>query len=354
MRLGRLERLLSGYAAGTLSDEERRALFAAALEDQAVFDALAREQSLKELLDDPGTRRILLEALRTAEPSLRQRILWWAGRPRVWAAAGCGAAVVLAVAWLISQRRGEPPVKVVTLREAPAPSGTPRAEEMRVPERGAAPAPRRSSVRRTAKERSVAGESSGAVAQQEFGPAAASSGGPGVAPVLREEAVGERSAAANPVGQGPAPAPPPVGFVAAPAPVRTAPQAATAEALGIALYRRAPEGDDVPIGLETVLHAGDRIRVAVVAPADGILTAILEEGGARRPLFRGAVRKGERRVIPEGDPIVLGNEPGARRLLLVLGSPELSSRAGDVKVPSATDVSVPITVEVPLRYRSEP
>jgi hypothetical protein len=81
---------------------------------------------------------------------------------------------------------------------------------------------------------------------------------------------------------------------------------------------------------------------------------MLEEGGARRPLFRGEVRGGERRVIPEGEPIVLKGEPGDRRLLLVLGAPELSPQAGGVKVHSATDVSLPITVEVPLRYRSEP
>lgn len=55
--------LIGGYAAGTLSAEERRILFAAAMEDQTLFDALADEQALKDLLDDPESRGYLREVL---------------------------------------------------------------------------------------------------------------------------------------------------------------------------------------------------------------------------------------------------------------------------------------------------
>jgi hypothetical protein len=48
-----IEKLLGGYATNTLSSEERTALFDAALGNQTLFDALADEQALKELLDDP-------------------------------------------------------------------------------------------------------------------------------------------------------------------------------------------------------------------------------------------------------------------------------------------------------------
>src|SRR6516162_9616273 len=41
--------LLGGYATGTLTSAEREALLHAALDDQDLFDELAREQSLKEL-----------------------------------------------------------------------------------------------------------------------------------------------------------------------------------------------------------------------------------------------------------------------------------------------------------------
>lgn len=61
-----LEKLLDGYATGTLTEAERKALFEAALHDQALFGTLADEEALKELLDDPASRRRLLNALKGA------------------------------------------------------------------------------------------------------------------------------------------------------------------------------------------------------------------------------------------------------------------------------------------------
>jgi len=68
-------KLLGGYATGTLTPEEQQALFAAALEDQELFDALAREQALREVLGDPAARAQLLAALDEAPASWLQR--WW-------------------------------------------------------------------------------------------------------------------------------------------------------------------------------------------------------------------------------------------------------------------------------------
>ena len=42
-----LRKLIGGYATGTLTDDERQALFAAALQDQELFDALADEQAMR-------------------------------------------------------------------------------------------------------------------------------------------------------------------------------------------------------------------------------------------------------------------------------------------------------------------
>lgn len=58
-----LEKLLGGFAADTLTAEERQQLYAAALRDQEIFNALADEQGLKDLLADPIVRRKLLGAL---------------------------------------------------------------------------------------------------------------------------------------------------------------------------------------------------------------------------------------------------------------------------------------------------
>ena len=44
-----IRQLLGGYATGTLTDQEKKLLFEAALEDQELFDAMAAEDSLREL-----------------------------------------------------------------------------------------------------------------------------------------------------------------------------------------------------------------------------------------------------------------------------------------------------------------
>ena len=58
-----VKRLMGGYATGTLTPAEQKALFEAALEDQELFNALAREQTLREALDDPAVRHELIERL---------------------------------------------------------------------------------------------------------------------------------------------------------------------------------------------------------------------------------------------------------------------------------------------------
>jgi len=69
------ELLLGGYATGTLTEAEKRVLFAAALEHQELFDALLEEEVLRELLADPEVRQRLLAVL--APPEVRNvKPLW--------------------------------------------------------------------------------------------------------------------------------------------------------------------------------------------------------------------------------------------------------------------------------------
>ncbi len=91
-----IEKLLGGYATGTLTESERKSLFEAALADQALFNALANEQALKDLLDDRRARRRLLQALEE-RPGLFARLLGWLTRPAPLALAGGLATAVLAV-----------------------------------------------------------------------------------------------------------------------------------------------------------------------------------------------------------------------------------------------------------------
>jgi hypothetical protein len=116
-----IRKLLGGYAADTLTAEERQALFEAALTDQDLFNELAREQALKELLEEPAARRQLLAALEE-KPALVDRFRAWLGRPMAWVAVGSLASVALLV--VVAVRRTETPLAikpVMTAKlEAPA------------------------------------------------------------------------------------------------------------------------------------------------------------------------------------------------------------------------------------------
>ena len=112
-------KLIGGYATGNLGDEERKALFAAALSEQELFDELVKEQALKELLDDPQARRRLLEQLR---PAPQRNVLWR------WAAAGSLglATVMIAVVMMrIPDKPQSTPVLTATRLPAPAALPTP-------------------------------------------------------------------------------------------------------------------------------------------------------------------------------------------------------------------------------------
>ncbi len=95
-----LEKLLGGFAADTLTPEEKQALYTAALQDQQLFNALADEQALRELLSDPDVRRRLVASLEQKSASgADDSLSWldWFRRPAGLAFAGGLAAAALAV-----------------------------------------------------------------------------------------------------------------------------------------------------------------------------------------------------------------------------------------------------------------
>jgi hypothetical protein len=131
-----IQKLLGGYATGTLTAEEQQALFAAALEDQELFDALGREQSLRDLLRDPTARAHLLAALDAPAPAPWFR-RWWMPL------SAAAVAVTLASVAIVAVRR-QPP--------APAPVTVAKLEPLvtapvsSVPPPAPAPAPARARV----------------------------------------------------------------------------------------------------------------------------------------------------------------------------------------------------------------
>lgn len=92
-----VRKLIGGYATGSLSEAARKLLFDAALDDQELFDELAGEQVLKEILEEPGARQRLLSALGTLGAEQKSVQAPWWSRPWPW----MGAAVTVAVAIII-------------------------------------------------------------------------------------------------------------------------------------------------------------------------------------------------------------------------------------------------------------
>src|SRR5579863_3115162 len=131
MKPEEVQKLLGGYATGTLTPEEQQALFQAALEDQEVFDALAKEQSLRDLLRDPAARAHVLAAM-------EERPRPWWQRANRWVLMGAVVAACLAAAagiYVTRSRQVPRPVLVAETKLQPPP---PPVSEMEKPQ--AAPA----------------------------------------------------------------------------------------------------------------------------------------------------------------------------------------------------------------------
>ena len=95
-----IQNLLGGFATETLTDRERELLFTAALNNQELFNTLADEQALRELLSDPASRRQLLQAL-----ELEKRGVFTSMRRPVFWAVAVSAMTALVVAVAVRQSR---------------------------------------------------------------------------------------------------------------------------------------------------------------------------------------------------------------------------------------------------------
>lgn len=102
-----VRKLLGGYATGTLSEDEKKLLFDSALHDDQLFAALADEEALKELLNDPAVRADLLRATgedprRSFAAVLRE----WFGQPKAKAALATAAVLLGVIGFRIGVRTG--------------------------------------------------------------------------------------------------------------------------------------------------------------------------------------------------------------------------------------------------------
>ena len=121
-----IQKLLGGYAAGTLTPGEREDLFAATLEDQQLFETLAREEPLRELLQDPAARGQLLASLDEApEPWYYRRV-----HPALIFAATAGIVLGVVVIKFWPERQAAP-LSVVATAPRPQPEKSPLPSDLR-------------------------------------------------------------------------------------------------------------------------------------------------------------------------------------------------------------------------------
>lgn len=243
MNRDQIRALIGGYATGSLTEAEKTALFEAALDDQELFDELAREQALKEVIDQPGVRQRLIASL---EPP--PAAAWWK-RPWPWAAAAS-----LMVAMAIASFMLRPIHRTEVVRVEP-----PRIEPLIESAPPAVPAPAPSSVPKRTAPISKSPAKGGIAAQ---------------ARAQKDTAIAETSSGAAPPGA--APSPPP-------APPRA--QQRTVGSLGAVAPGFLPK----PFGFHYAVDwTGD---VTVTADSDGYLRVLANQGDSSLVLFPGAYRR---------------------------------------------------------------
>lgn len=345
--------LLGGYASGTLTPDEQKLLFEAALTDPALFEELMREQALKETLRQPGARRELMEAL-DARPSTWDRLRQWIASPVGWSAAGAVAATVVVALFLGRHKEvAAPSVATVAQNEAqlalrlpePAPETVAAPPPAKPAEKKAQPA-RNETRTAVLASRQMKQEAAREVPSLPAPPAVAVSAD---AALVREMGV-----------QAPAAAPPPVPAEAA-AELRKA-SAPAQPAIEYGILRGDGSGVFRPVATAAELGDSDRFKVTVTPKEDGVLTLLRRNRDQRVSVVaRARATAGATLILPAEDSlrtsdiesviIQLGDpaEADAKPVLgfsnqgfsAVPGGPPAASKAR-AKVAGTTAVEIPI------------
>lgn len=285
-----IRNLIGGYATGNLTEAERTALFAAVMEDQELFDALAREQPLAELLEDPAARARLLAALGEPELPWGMQVWGWMRRPAVAALAASAAVAVLALVVLLPRGARREEAKPVQVAEA-------RKEAAAAPEQAPPPKPR-AKPKPPAKPKR---EEPRVVAQAQAPAETAAEAAPSAAPVADSAA----GAAFRPRRS-----------VLSRSTYRT-----ESGALRATVVRLTPEGSYEPLAEDAALGVGDAVRLRVEAATAGYLRVLQRETQQGwRPIFSGKVEAGSACFVPAEGSLRLGR--GRREFVLSLTGAE--------------------------------
>lgn len=307
-------KLLGGYAAGILTPEEERALFAAALEDQELFNTLMGEQALRETLSAPGAKEQLLAAMERPAPRRR----WWLVPAAIMLPAAAASVMVGIALWRSGAKVPTKPTALVAemrTSEAPVPlsvsPAAPPAEETKPKaknfERQPVVPPRSAAAAGPRRVRSMAlGEENDAAAKAKAAPAVVVD-----RPAAKDVVVTEAAAAPVAPAAMPAPAAPKVRTVASagnafqesgktlvpaaqsPALMRAANlMQVAARTLEVSVLQLQPDGSYSPANALR-LRPGDAVKLRITPAADGLLTVTENPQTDAVQLAKSAVEKGK-------------------------------------------------------------
>lgn len=350
-----IRKLLGGYATGTLTAAEQEALLSAALEDQELFDALLREEAVRDVLQDPASKAALLAALE--QPPARPA--WWQWRPLIGAVAMAGLALGTIAVWRATREKATPVTIAEAVKQPAAPPAAVGALQPQVRDVKIEPPATRSKA--VAKVKAQSENKAPAESRREVDKVAAD------ANVSKDQASGVVGGAPSQVATAPAAPPPPLPQQVQATPVsprvqqqfsQSAPSV-SAEAVqalnspgatavsgfradsppkiefaakmldkkaGPILQWRLLRGDHEALP-DTVLDPGEAIRLRIVAYAPGMVT--VSEGD--KVLASATVEAGR----PFDTPPIPSTGPGLRNLRLTLAT---------------MDKNPPITQSIVLTY----
>lgn len=339
-----IEKLLGGYATDTLGEAQKRALFEAALDDRELFDRLAKEQALREVLHDPAARQQLIEALGPAREPFGAGVWRWLRRPAVLAMAG-GLATLLIVAGLVLRPRPLPRPEAmmadaITARQsAPGPARAIGAQprlaagklhQRAVPEKTAAQA--QEPVQLPAPPALSAQDEGLAPANLPTTPAPPPAQ---AAPPLPGPATG--GAIGGVAGRSFAPAQSTVNrfgqrsALPSPSPIRVKAAKAPGPTVTYSLLLKGADGAYSPAPTDAAFHVGDSVRIQVEANDAGYIYLFRKDAtGAWSGVASLPAEKGQRYAVPTDGGLESGT-PAQLELMLVFSRREQESlQAGDV------------------------
>ena len=381
-----IQKLLGGYATNSLTDVERKALFEAALEDQELFNLLEREQALKDVLDDPISRRQVREAL---EATPARSPAWWAR----WWSWGVALSAVAAVAFVVYLSRPDHDgMKRQSFDIAMAPKSVPPVDaqpgppqaELKAPESRATQKlfdPKLAPRSRLAKDAEVHQEKEASpkeVATAPPPPPAVAAPSPVQEPPAPQQSVSQSLA----LGQAGAitdqaqatPSNTRSGFRDQPGGQRVATAsrpafaasyggfggAAKAPPLTYFILKRDEKGTYSPVTPSAPLHQGDVVRINVLPSAAGYLTLYeRESGGGLKRLFPLSgtgikVLPNTTYTLPDS-PIDVKEEEQLR--LVLSPEPAIPTESAKTKAveiqPQRADKSTPVVVDITLGSKKE-